>query len=478
MKTFYWHDYETWGANPAVDRPSQFAGVRTDESLNIIGDPLVIYCQPPEDIWPHPQATMVTGITPQKARFEGLPEHEFIAQIHRELAQPQTCGVGYNSIRFDDEITRYTLYRNFYDPYEREWRNGNSRWDIIDMVRLTYALRPQGIEWPMIDAKPSFKLENLTVANKILHESAHDAYSDVEATIAIARLVKTKQPQLYNYVREHSNKRKLATLIDLKNRKPLLHVSSRFSAEHGCAALVVPLAMHPINKNAVIVFDLSKDPQAFLEANAEQIMQRLYVASDDLPEGVERIPLKLVHLNKCPILATPKLLDEQAAKRLKIDKTLCEQHWQKLVSADVSVKLNEVFSQNEFPPKADPEQRLYEGFLNDVDKKQCANIRAAKPQELINHNFVFEDERLNSMLLRYQARNFPETLSTPEKAEWSEHVRLRLMDGGEGCLSFAEYQSLITSLRNEHGDNPDKISLLDELEKYAHHHLATLGLRH
>ncbi len=75
-------------------------------------------------------------------------EAEFIARIHAELAHPGTCGVGYNSIRFDDEFTRYTLYRNFYDPYAREWQNGCSRWDIIDMLRLTRALRRRGSSGP------------------------------------------------------------------------------------------------------------------------------------------------------------------------------------------------------------------------------------------------------------------------------------------------------------------------------------------
>ncbi len=252
MGTFYWHDYETWGTDPSVDRPAQFAGVRTDEDLNIIGEPLRLFCRPAPDILPQPEACLITGIAPQKALNEGVPEAEFIARIYREFTEPGTCSVGYNSLRFDDEVTRYTLYRNFYDPYEREWANGNSRWDIIDMVRLCYALRPNGIEWPVVDGKVSFRLELLTAANGIRHEAAHDAYSDVEATIALARLVKARQPALYDYVLQHKHKNKLAGLIDLLNRKPLLHISSRFSADTGCAALVMPLAMLPSIKGAVV----------------------------------------------------------------------------------------------------------------------------------------------------------------------------------------------------------------------------------
>ena len=199
--TLYWHDYETFGVDARRDRPAQFAGLRTDEELNEIGEPLNIYCKPALDVLPHPEACLITGITPQLADARGVLEPEFIARIHAEFAQPGTCGVGYNSLRFDDEVTRHTLYRNFYDPYAREWQNGNSRWDLIDLVRMTYALRPEGIEWPLKDdGKPSFRLENLATANNIGHESAHDALSDVRATIGVARLIRNRQPRLYDWL--------------------------------------------------------------------------------------------------------------------------------------------------------------------------------------------------------------------------------------------------------------------------------------
>jgi len=466
MNSFYWHDYETWGANPAVDRPSQFAGVRTDENLNIISDPLVLYCKPPEDMWPQPEACLVTGITPQKARSEGLRESDFIARIHKEFSVPRTCGVGYNSLRFDDEITRYTLYRNFYDPYEREWRNGNSRWDIIDMVRFCYALRPEGIEWPVVDGRPSFKLENLTTANGINHGTAHDAYSDVAATIALAKCIRSAQPDLYQYVLANKSKQKVLAMIDIANRKPLLHISSRFSAEHGCAALVVPLAMHPTNKNAVIVYDLSVNPQPMIELGAEEIAKRVFVATADLPEGHERIPLKLVHINRCPILATPKLLDSEASRRLKIDKHQCDQHWQQLRSMDLSAKLTALYSNEQFAPRTDPEQMLYSGFFNDEDKKRCQELRKSDESCLADTHFVFNDQRLNAMVLRYKARNFNGALNEQEALEWLEHKQHRLRDGGEGCLSHQQFLATIEQLFKTDINDAQR-AVLAALERYA-----------
>lgn len=478
QKTFYWHDYETWGANPSVDRPSQFAGVRTDMDLNIIGEPLVIYCKPPVDIWPNPEACLVTGLTPQEAQDKGVTEREFIKTIHRELAKPGTCGVGYNSIRFDDEVTRYSLYRNYFDPYEREWRNGNSRWDIIDMVRLCYALRPEGIEWPMIDGKPSFKLENLTRANGIVHASAHDAYSDVEATIKLARLIKEKQPGLYDHVVNNRGKREAAKLLDVSSKKPMLHISSKFSSTHGCAGLISPLAYHPVNKNAVIVINLDADPRPLFDLSADEIRARIFTSSADLPEGVERLPVKLIHLNKCPILLTPKMLDARAQARLGIDKDNCEKNWQQLQRMDVTEKLQQVFADNSFEPSSDPERQLYNGFAGETDKYVMADVRKASGESLSRYNFVFADKRLNDMLLRYKARNFHSDLTEEELAEWNEFVSQRLKEGGDGVLSLTQITQKIADLKVDvaagegpfsGGDVEKKLAVLSALEQYVDH---------
>lgn len=451
MKSLYWHDYETWGASPASDKPSQFAGIRTDENLNIIGEPLVCYCQPSNDCLPHPQACLITGITPQKALEEGQSEPEFFRLIHEQFSQPGTCGVGYNSIRFDDEITRYGLYRNFYDPYEREWKYGNSRWDIIDTVRLTYALRPQTLQWPMREEGiPSFKLERLSVANGLEHASAHDALSDVHATIALAKLIKERQPKLYDYAYELRIKARVAALIDVEQRKPLLHISSRFSAARGCAAIIAPLMIHPRNKNSVICYDLSVDPKPLLQLSSEQVCERLYAKQEDLPEGIERIPLKEVHLNKAPILATPKLLDDASYKRLGIDKSICEQHWQKLRHENLSQKLADVYASHPFPPKSDPEQQLYDGFIGDSDRQLFMGIRQAPPEALASFSEQLKDKRLQALLFRYRARFFPHILSEDEQLRWEEWRYQRLTDeAADAGITLDEYFAQLDSLSQD-----------------------------
>lgn len=473
--SLYWHDYETWGEVPAQDRPSQFAGIRTDEDLNIIGEPLMIYCRPSPDSLPKPDACLITGITPQLALAQGLPEYQFAARIHAELSLPGTCGVGYNSIRFDDEVTRYMLYRNFYDPYEREWRNGNSRWDIIDMVRMTRALRPEGITWPNYeDGRPCFRLEMLTAANGLQHEAAHDALSDVYATIAMAKLIKSRHPKLFDYAYRLRDKRFVNGLIDIAGRKPLLHISSRFAGENGNATLVLPLAIHPTNKNAVISYNLAINPRDLLNLPVSELRERLFTRTEDLPRGVERIALKEIHLNKSPIVLPPGMLDAQTAQRLQLDRVLMEQHWQQLCSLSLreqevlQEKLYELYSEIGFIEKIDPDHMLYSGFFGDYDKKLMTQVRRASPVELASKVFDFQDPRLPELLFRYRARNFPDTLSAAEQQQWAAFCYQRRTDASTGAgVLLHQLKLRVAELLQNETTTQQQRQVLKDLIAYA-----------
>jgi exodeoxyribonuclease-1 len=473
IRSFYWHDYETFGVDPIHDRPCQFAGVRTDADLNIIEDPLIIYCRPSDDYVPSPQACLITGITPQKALEEGLPEAEFIAQINEAFSQPGTCGVGYNSLRFDDEVTRHTLYRNLRDPYAREWQNGNSRWDIIDMVRLTYALRPEGINWPKKeDGSPSFKLEELTTANGIAHESAHDAMSDVEATIAMAKLIKEKQPKLFEFVVQNKDKHSARAMLDSAGMKPVFHISAKYPATRGCCAMVAPVAEHPTNKNLVIVYDLREDPSELIHATPEQIRQRVFTSQADLGEGVSRFPLKGVQLNKCPVLAPAtmlKSLSEERLAELELDGDKLRQHLAILRKApDLSARIAQAFDQPHEGDLTDPDEQLYAGgFIGKADRQKLDGLLNQPVETLREHEVQFEDQRLAEMVFRYRARNYPATLDGEEMEKWEQFRAQRLMNPKKGWHSLEAYGLELQRLAADHELDPAKLQILEELHLYG-----------
>ena len=468
--TLYWHDYETFGVDPRRDRPTQFAGLRTDEALNEIGGPLVIYCKPAQDVLPHPEACLLTGITPQIADAQGLPEPEFIARIHTELVQPGTCGVGYNTLRFDDEVTRHSLYRNFYDPYAREWQHGNSRWDLIDLVRMTYALRPDGIEWPVQDdGRPSFRLVDLAAANGIGHESAHDALSDVRATIGLARLIRDRQPRLYDWLFQLRRKQKAAGQLDLVGHEPVLHTSRMYPSETGCTTLVVPLIGELGNNNSVLVYDLRYDPGPFMALDEDGLRDRLFTRSEDLPEGVERLPVKSVKINKCPALAPRETLDAAVSERINIDLAACIRHWE-LLSANEGFmqRVAQAYSSRKFGPAGDVDLALYDGFLSDADRPLLARVRDTSPLELAQKRFDFHDKRLPELLFRYRARNWPETLSSEEMQRWDQYRRHRIHDeDGGGSINLVSFYEAIALLREERADDAGAQRILDAMDEWG-----------
>ncbi|WP_340619251.1 exodeoxyribonuclease I [Xenorhabdus siamensis] len=463
--TFYFHDYETFGKHPALDRPAQFAGVRTDSDFNIIEEPLVVYCAPADDYLPDPEAIMITGITPQLALNKGVNEAEFARLIHAAFSKPNTCVLGYNNIRFDDEVSRNIFYRNFYDPYAYSWQKGNSRWDLLDVLRACYALRPEGIIWPENDeGLPSFKLEHLTKANGIEHTQAHDAMSDVYATIAMAKLIKQAQPKLFDYFFQLRNKQKISNQIDIPQMKPLVHVSGMFGALRSNISLIAPLAWHPTNRNAVVMCDLAGDITPLLELSVDELRERLYTRRDELQPDQAPVPIKLVHINKCPIIAPENTLRPQDAERVGLDRNQCAQNLAILRSnPQIREKVVELFSHpEEFPESDNVDAKLYSGFFCDADKTAMEIIRETTPQNLPALDLTFQDTRIKALLFRYRARNYPATLDYDEQQRWLQHRREILTQE-----NITQYFATIEQLFIEHQSDEEKCRQLKALIDYA-----------
>lgn len=456
-QTFYWFDYETWGISPQWDKPAQFAGIRTDDELNVLGEPDMFYCQLTPDYLPDPGACVVTGLTPEFVNSNGIPEPEFIKKVVQLIGSKGTCSVGYNTIRFDDEVSRHTLFRNFYDAYQHEWKDGNSRWDLLDVVRLTRALRPEGINWPVKDdGSPNNKLEYLTEANQLSHQQAHDALSDVYATIAVAKLIKNAQPRLFDYALSLRDKHKVADLLNWQSMEPVVHVTGMVPGSQEHTSIVVPLMRHPTNTNGIIVLDMRTDPDLLTDLTPEEIRQRLF--GRELPPE-QRLHLRTIAINRCPMIAPIKTLSEANATRIGLDrfnsieratrtKNLSETTKNAIADA-MTHKTTETSAQLDLAIARCPEASLYSGgFLSAADKKRADNITKVTPSQLIGFeeaNGFFDDSRLKHLLFNYRARHAINTLNTTEQEAWRDDCIERLNEtaGTVPWRTFDDFHNLM-----------------------------------
>ena len=465
--TFFWHDYETFGVDPRADRPAQFAGLRTDLDLNPVEDPVEVWCRLAPDYLPQPEACLLTGIGPATVARLGLRERDFITTIHRAFARPETCAVGYNSLRFDDEVTRTTLFRNLLEPYGREWRNGNSRWDLLDVLRLARAFRPEGLVWPDLeDGTPSFRLEHLTRANGIPHGAAHTALADVQATVALARKLKEAQPRLWAFALKARQKNWVRTQVDPAHPQPLIHVSGMFKAIQGAFSLVWPLGDQPGRPNEIVVWDLRVPLEPFLDLDVAALRERIFANAAKLDQlGSPRPGVKTIHTNKCPmVIRDLRLLTPAVAERYGLALATLEALGARL-EANRPFKERLIAASASTPaqgPCEDPDFSIYNGFIPDSDRAWLDRIHQAAPAELGGLRPVFKDPRLPELFFRYRARNWPELLTPPETVRWAEHCRARLTNPPlPSLLGYGSFRAALEACRSSH---PERQDLWQELE--------------
>jgi len=459
--TFFFYDLETSGLDPRRHRIMQFAGQRTTLDLEPIGEPVNILVSLADDVLPDPQAILVTGITPQKTREEGYSEADFLKVLHEKVITPGTIITGFNSVRFDDEFMRYLLYRNFYDPYEWQWKDESSRWDLLDVVRMTRALRPDGIEWPVTDkGDATNRLELITAKNGLAHEKAHDALSDVYALIDVARLIKTKQPKLFEYLLNARNKRTVAELVNLDNPQPFVYASGRYPKEILHTTVAIPIA-NGSRPGAVIVYDLRHNPEDWAKKSIEEMKAARFATREQRQDpAFMPLPVKELAHNKCPAIAPLGVLDSAAQERLKIDMATIQKHLAALRKTGLADRMAEVFARDGFPKAKDVDAGLYDGFIGGGDKAHMSAIRAADAKALVDFNPKFLDERLPHLLLRYKGRNYPQSLSASERDAWEAYRGERIQKDLPGFISQIQHALSTTSNEEHH-------FLLQELQLWA-----------
>jgi len=465
--SFYFYDLETSGVNPRRDRIMQFAGQRTDVNLEPIGKPDNFLIKITPDILPAPEAILITGITPQKTLAEGITEAEALKYLTSKVFTPDTTFVGFNNIRFDDEFMRFMLWRNFSDAYEWQWKDGSSRWDLLDAVRMTRALRPDGIEWPFApDGKPTNRLSYLTDVNKLTHANAHDALSDVLAALDLAKMIKTKQPKLYDYLLNIRGKQKVGALVGAG--QPFVYTSGRYPSELTHTTVVTKLADHPDRAGAAIVYDLRISPKNFVNLSEQELAKKWSSYGKDVPY----FPVKILAYNRSPAIAPLNTLDVISAKRLKISETkiaannqaLTDEFRARIVEAAKIMKKTQ--QEQLMPDDSKADEQLYDGFISESDKIKSGVVRAADSDTISKLNLEFSDARLNNLLPLYKARNFPASLSEEEYSHWENFRQTKLFQGGPSSAA-ASYFSRIDELAAREHTAADEKYVLEELRLYG-----------
>ena len=468
--SFFFYDLETSGISPRTARIMQFAGQRTDMDLNPIGEPVNALVKLSPDVVPEPDAIFITGITPQQTLIDGYTEAEFLKYFYDEVVKPDTIFVGYNSVRFDDEFMRFLHYRNFYDPYEWHWMNDCSRWDLLDVVRMTRALRPDGVVWPFApNGKPSNRLEYMTSVNKLDHAHAHDALSDVIATIAVAKLIKTKQPDLFKYLLDSRTKKVVSDLV-LKGA-PFVYTSGKYPSESLHTSAAVLLMKHP-QQDCAIVYDLRYDPTPFMAMSVDELVAAWQYNAD--PEAI-RLPVKTLKYNRCPAVAPLGVMkDTSTQERLGLPMQTVMKHLEqlkggldqfviKLLAALERLDHDRKQTGNDTNQPAD--ERLYEKFFDTNDKQAMRAVKAVSPDELTGERFKFHDDRLSALLPLYKARNYPQSLTSEERAEYDAFCIQQVFAGGLKS-KLAIYFDRLAALAKTDITDQQKY-LLEELQLYG-----------
>ncbi|MEX2006849.1 MAG: exodeoxyribonuclease I [Candidatus Saccharimonadales bacterium] len=466
--TFYFFDVETSGFKPRADRIMQFAGQRTDMDFKPIGPPDNLLIKLSSDVLPQPDAILITGITPQATLAGGISEAAFCKYLTSQVSTDDTILVGYNNLRFDNEFIRFSLWRNFYDPYEWSWKNGCSTWDLLDVGRMTRALRPEGIKWPYAsDGRPSNKLELLASINKLDHSAAHDALSDVMASIGFARLLKTSQPKLFDYLLNLRNKNKVAVLVG--KGQPLVYTSGRYLGDWQKTTVAAMVIQNPKRASA-LMYDLRIDPEPFADMAPTELASRWAARGED----AAYFPVKELSYNRCPALAPLSVMDKASQKRLGLRLELIENHSKKLKSLNnFGNKLLEALEikRSAYQPQLvvddlSVDGALYDGFIQDVDKPKMSAVNAANPSDLPSLDPKFKDQRLKLLFPLFKARNFPESLNAEEKRWWQDYRRRKLLAGGS-LSPAAVFEKRLQEIAATPGLTKEHQYLVNELEAYS-----------
>lgn len=441
--TYLFYDTETTGLNICCDQVMQFAAIRTDLALHEI-ERVEFKVKLNPDVIPSPYALLTHRISIHDCN-DGLSEYEAAKKIHALFNQPNTISIGYNTLNFDDELLRFTFFRNLLTPYTHQYANGCSRMDIYPCVVFYYLYHRDFLNWPSNDeGVVNLKLENLATANQLEQLKAHDALSDVEATIALARKLQMKQ-QSWDYVRRYFNKNQELERLHKLDRMALM-INGRLGAKQHYQAPVINLGQHYHYRNQTVWLRLDDDK--LTATTRTNIPNNTWVFRKKLTEPPFLLPL------------TTKTQRHLSEERLQ----LAEQNYRWLQAQPELLKDIKAYYLNYTYPSIenlDPDAALYEaGFPSDLDQRLCAQFHNADLHQKQHIVERLESPYLTRAARRLLSRNYFNCAPDEDHREALVNYRL------EKRYTAADALQDIAQLRNQTLDHEQQ-QLLQELEGYC-----------
>lgn len=486
-------DTETSGLSAHHDQIVQFAGVGLDPELNIIpGDEIVLDVLMRPDVVPSPGAFAVTGISISHLMQNGIPEFEAAGHIRNWFMRQEGTNItGYNTQRFDDEVIRNTFYRNMIDPYQHEWDKGNSRSDILRLITMVFALRPEMLRWPLKDGRYSMKLGEMCRENGIRLDNAHDARFDVMATIELMRLVRKANPRMWDHFLSLGDKVQIQNLVN--QRKPLAMVDPFFSREQGHLSIVLPIIYDLSVKTKMYAVDLREDPTELLSLEPSEIRRRMFTKVSDLGEGEGISSIRSISTNKQPMVTELSVLRgrDDLTRRAGIDMERCLKH-ATMIDADKGFRER---LQQAFISDFDPPEDVYEGIYSlGMIGRDEHNLRS-RTRRMISipgfegqrHEIIATDpHELSTMQSRDRLRMFELTLRakwanygdevmgynkfTPaEIGEWVKHLDRRWFSDHnlKNCSNLERFTTALAEVKASVAMDATQEKALEELEAHV-----------
>jgi exodeoxyribonuclease I len=463
MSNFVFYDFETSSSNKYWGQIIQIGAILTNENLEEL-DRYDARCRLSPGIIPEAMALIVNKSSPKMLKGSNLSHYEMIRQFVDTLKKwGKATYVGFNSIEFDEEFLRCTLFQTLEYPYLTS-TNGNTRGDILSLARAANLYYPNTLK-NSINKKGNavYKLDQMAPLNGIKHGDAHSAIGDVVATVGVAKIIAKKAPNVWKASLLTMDKNQSLELI----KSELYFCTNEYFYGKSRPYVQAFVCQHP-QYQWPLCFDLKHDPNIFLKMSIKE-----------LESAMKKNPkfLRTVRHNKHPVIMNPSYGNEfdeyktigkdtlsKRAKLIKNDKEFAEK-----VSIIKQAEADEK-DQSKSQEDVYNEESIYKKFTSNEDNKVMPEFHDADWDKKISVMSKFKDERLVYFGKKLIYMEKPELLSKSEYNSIHKDTAKKLLStNNEKWNTIPRTYSEIDTLREkfEREGQPEKLIILDEINAYV-----------